>query len=179
MKKSKFNYKLLCNGICVGLILVMVIMMFQPFWVFPEKEVETSLVDYLWFTTEHPGMEKLIKQWTGVKKIYEVMNSYIATLFFGFVFGCLGIIFGIIKRKLLVAPILGFAASGWMIWGLTTQICFKYGNYKPILAVSIVVMVACVADVVMHAVVKMVQSYKKNAKYREFNKAMAEAERQA
>lgn len=175
MKKSKFNYKLLCNGICVGLILVMVAMMFQPFWVFPEKEVETSLVDYLWFTTEHPGMEKLIKQWTGIKKIQEIMNSYIIGLFFGFVVGCVAIIFGIIKRKLLIAPVLGVVASGWMVWGLTSQIGFKYGNYKPILIVSIVALVACVANIVMNIVVKMVQSYKKNAKYREFNKAMKQA----
>lgn len=175
MKKTKFNYKQLCNYICMALILVMVIMMFQPFWVFPEKEVETSLVDYLWFTTEHPGMEKLLKQWTGVKKIQEVMNSYIATLFFGFVMGCLALIFGIVKRKLLICPILGFVASGWMIWGLTSLIGFKYGNYRPILIMSIVVMVACVATVVMNIVVKMVQSYKKNAKYREFNKAMKQA----
>jgi len=175
MKKTKFNYKQLCNYICMALILVMVIMMFQPFWVFPEKEVETSLVDYLWFTTEHPGMEKLLKQWTGVKKIQEVMNGYIATLFFGFVMGCLALIFGIVKRKLLICPILGFVASGWMIWGLTSLIGFKYGNYRPILIMSIVVMVACVATVVMNILCKMVQSYKKNAKYRDFNKAMKQA----
>jgi hypothetical protein len=157
------------------LVIIMVAMMFQPFWVFPEKEVETSLVDYLWFTTKHPGMEKLIKEWTGIKKIQEVMNSYIIGLFFGFVVGCLAVIFTILKSKILIGPILGFVASGWMIWGLTSQIGFKYGNYKPILAMSIVVFAACIGDIVMQIVVKMVQNYKKNAKYREFNKAQAQA----
>lgn len=175
MKKVKFNYKQLCNLICMVLVIIMVAMMFQPFWIVPEKEVETSLVDYLWFTTKHPGMEKLIKQWTGIKKIQEVMNSYIAPLFFGFVMGCLAVIFTVLKSKILIGPILGFVASGWMIWGLTSQIGFKYGNYKPILAMSIVVFAACIADIVMQIVVKMVQNYKKNAKYREFNKAQAQA----
>ena len=170
--KKKFDYKQLCNIICILLALVMLVMMFTRFWVVPEKEIDASMVDYLWMTWKEKDLEKQMKDWVGGKDNY-LMNNYIATLFFGFVPAALAVIVGIIKRKSLWAPIMGFLAGGWMVWGLATQAVFKYGvNYTTQLAIAIAVLVASLGTIVLKLLLKMVENHKKNEKYRQFNKAM-------
>lgn len=176
MKKTKFDYKQLCNIICILLTLVMVALMFTPFWVYPEKEVDASMSDYLWFTWEQKDLEKLMKEWVGGKDNY-MGNSYIAALFFGFVFGAIAVIAGALKRKTLWGPIMGFAAGGWMVWGLATQPVFQaqyVQNYGLHFGIALAVFLVCTATLVLNIVVKLVENYKKNEKYRQFNKAMQE-----
>lgn len=172
--KKKFDYKQLCNIICILLALVMVAMMFTPFWVVPEKEIDASMSDYLWMTWQQKDLEKQMKDWVGGKDNYFI-NNYIAALFFGFVGAAIAVIAGIIKRKSLWAPIMGFLAGGWMLWGLLTQPVFKYGvNYSTQLYIAIAVFAASLGTIVLNIVVKMVENYKKNEKYRQFNKAQME-----
>ena len=173
MIKNFNNYKQTCNIICAVLTLVLIVLMFMPFWVIPEQEIDASISGYLWFPTDHEALEDAIKDWNGISKktdYNELKNDIVLGLFFSFVLGAVGVVVGgVIKRKSIVAPLFGAVAGVWMTVLYLTQVAFTYGqNYGLHVAVAIVTAVVSVGTLALYAAQKIYKTREKNKKYKQY-----------
>lgn len=175
MIKNFNNYKQTCNIICAVLTLVLIVLMFMPFWVIPEQEIDASIADYLWFPTDHEALEDAIKDWNGLSKkadYVELKNDIVLGLFFSFVLGAVGVVIGgVIKRKTIVAPLFGAVAGVWMTALYVSQVAFSAAyvqNYGLHLAVAVVTAVASVGTLALYVAQKIYQTREKNKKYKQY-----------
>lgn len=173
MIKNFNNYKQACNAICAVLTLVLIVLMFTPFWVFAEQEVDASICDYLWFPTDEEVLEDMMKDWTGLSKksdFVEYKNDVVVGLFFSFVLGCVGVVLGgVIKRKSILAPLFGAVAGLWMTYGFLTKVIYSYGqNYALHLAVAAVTGIVSLATLGLYAAQKIQKAREKNLKYKQY-----------
>lgn len=173
MIKNFNNYKQTCNVICAVLCLVLFVMMFIPFWVLPEVEDSASVAGYLWWPTDHEGLQDMLKDWTGLSKkadFVEWTNDIVLGLFFSFVLSAVGaVIGGVIKKKSIVAPLFGAVSGVWMTVLFLTQDVFTYGqNYGLQVAVALVTGFVCVATLGLYIAHKAVKTHEKNLKYKQY-----------
>lgn len=173
MIKNFNNYKQICNVVCAVLALVLFLAMFLPFWVFAEQEIDASIADYLWFPTDLENLEDMMKDWTGLTKkadFVAMKNDMVLPLFFSFVLSAVAfVIGGIIKRRTIVAPLMGAVSGVWMTVALLTQTVFSYGqNFGLVVAVAAVTGVVCVATLGLYVAQKIYQTREKNKKYKQY-----------
>ena len=138
-------------------------------WVVAEQEIDASIADYLWFPTDQKPLQQLMKDWVGGKDFYDI-NAYVIGPFFAFVLGAVGVVIGgIIKRRSLVAPIMGAVAGFWMTWTYLTQPVYKYGlNYGLHVAVAIALLVVSVATLALYIAEKIMITRERNKKYKQY-----------
>ena len=173
MIKNFNNYKQTCNIVCAILTLVLIVLMFIPFWVFAEQEVNASISDYLWFPTDEAELEGMMKDWTGLSKksdFVEYTNDVVLGLFFSFVLGSIGVVLGgVIKNKSILAPLFGAVAGLWMTYGLLTKEIFTYGqNYMLHVVVAAVTGFVCLATLGLYIAHKIHLTREKNKKYKQY-----------
>lgn len=173
MIKNFNNYKQTCNILCAVLTLVLIVLMFIPFWVIAEQEIDASIADYLWFPTDQEALESMMKEWTGITKksdFIAVKNDIVLGLFFSFVLGAVGVVVGgVVKRRSVVAPLMGAVAGVAMTITYLTQVVFTYGqNYGLHLAVAVVTAVVCLFTLALYVAQKVYQTREKNKKYKQY-----------
>ncbi len=62
-EKTATRYATICNGICVFLSLLLLILQFSPFW--QTEEGAVSIQGYVWFPTNHTALQGVLREATG------------------------------------------------------------------------------------------------------------------
>lgn len=122
MKHIKKNVSI-CNYVCAGLMLILLVLQFMPFWEVPDKTV--SIQSYIW----QPDTNKEVTDYLRLKlgADYKI-DQIIAMPIWSIILCVAGIICSLIKPKSFFTALIPAFCGVIGIWGYLTKPAFQLGT---------------------------------------------------
>lgn len=169
--KNKISCAQIFTWISVLMILVMIVMMFTPSWVYETKErgedrkmvtvtKEPSIAGFVWFPEDHKGLVKNYENSTDTEfMINNEVTMPVLVMLLGVALG----IFSLVKSKSLIGPLAAFGLGVYSIYGYHISDFIKTAScWNRNVIVSYVATAVGLACVVAHILVMILR--KKAAK---------------
>lgn len=143
MKKTE-TYLNICAWLCAGLMLVLLVLQFLPYW--SGNGDSTSVNGYVWRITEHTGLQEWF---AGQIPGYDILQT-IAMPILQLVLAALGVLIFLVKRSEWAAALFAGACGIVGIWGNLTGPEFQLGSlWGAFLALSLIMTMAAAFVVVL------------------------------
>ena len=168
-----------CNIICAVLLLVTLVMLFQPFWTcedcksHKDAKDEVSIAEYLWFPRQHDeladDMTDYYKEIYGKnyrdpsgKKFQFKANEILPSMLTAFLGSIAGVVFCVILRKRFLVAGIPLVVGVAGILGYTTCPALQIGmNQQVHLIVAIVVSAVAAISLILGAVLALLAKRQK------------------
>lgn len=126
----------ICNYICAGLMLLLLLLQFTPFWKYGSEKI--SIQSYVWFPTSHTDLTSYLAEKLGESyAIEQIISMPIWTL----VLGVCGLVLCLIWHQKFLCALIPAACGAIGIWGYMTKSAFQLGtNWGLHLAVCVIML---------------------------------------
>lgn len=127
LKPLNHSHTTKINYLSAAILLVIVILLFTPFWHFGEGETaeSVSINSYVWFPGDQRNLEDYFQEALGEKVD---LNAFVAGPIMMLVFGAAGVIVCCLKADCAAASLLPIVAGGGGIWAYATTAALRLGS---------------------------------------------------